>query len=884
MCGSKMNVNGISGSYDPTWECTLPQITMRFQKFGWSVALALLGGMALLAGSAQAPPQADALTLRIIVASSAAEAQRLRDRVSRGEDFGAVATAESVDPSRANGGLLGQVAIATLRPELRNALRGVSPGQLSAIVAVPTGFAFLRVEPQGGPAVAPNTAAMGALLATGSVKYVLDVGGLPEAEAVLREFPKPPDWDLDPATICKARTDSMTAALRLFEDFFSPRMAAIRTTRPPSEVMQAHLGLAQLLAYQGDLDRALPQFEAAYQLALTSVPQAALTLEETLGLAYLHKAGADSGTYHAPGDLCLIPTRAGLAFSKPGDAAKAVAHFRRYLQQRPDDLEVRWLLNIASMMLGTYPAGVPAPHLIPPAAFASADDVGRFADVAPAAGLDVFATAGGVVVDDLRGNGRLDVVTSNFYSCGPMHYFGNNGDGTFTERTEAAGLSTQLGGLNMVQADYNNDRCTDLLVLRGGWEVAQRNSLLRNNCDGTFTDVTADAGLAAPATATQTAAWTDINNDSFLDLFVGNEDSTAQLFLNKGGMRFENISRGSGVDRLSFAKAVVAGDYDNDGYQDLYVSNYDGDNILYRNNRDNTFADTTHAAGVPGPGRGFGAWFFDYDNDGWLDLFATSYFMSTDETARTYLSLPHNAPTLKLYRNEGSGTFRDVTASVGLEKVFMPMGANFGDVDNDGFLDIYLGMGTPSFGAIAPHVLLRNRAGKSFVDITTSSGTGELHKGHGIAFADLDHDGDEDIVAEIGGATPGDSHALRLFENPGQGHDWVAVKLVGAKSNRAAIGARLTVTVENEGGGLSSIHRAVSSGGSFGASPLEQHIGLGKAARIKALDIWWPASDTRQHFADLEKNRAFEITELGTVPRPIERRPVRLGGAKRVAP
>ena len=148
---------------------------------------------------------------------------------------------------------------------------------------------------------------------------------------------------------------------------------------------------------------------------------------------------------------------------------------------------------------------MPAPHLIPPSAFASADDVGRFTDVAPQAGLNVFATAGGVVVDDLAGSGRFDVVTSNFYSCDPLHYFGNNGDGTFTDRTAAAGLSSQLGGLNIVQTDYNNDRCTDLLVLRGGWEIAQRNSLLRNNCDGTFTDVTADAGLAAPATATQTA-------------------------------------------------------------------------------------------------------------------------------------------------------------------------------------------------------------------------------------------------------------------------------------------------------------------------------------------------------------------------------------------
>jgi cytochrome oxidase Cu insertion factor (SCO1/SenC/PrrC family) len=123
------------------------------------------------------------------------------------------------------------------------------------------------------------------------------------------------------------------------------------------------------------------------------------------------------------------------------------------------------------------------------------------------------------------------------------------------------------------------------------------------------------------------------------------------------------------------------------------------------------------------------------------------------------------------------GTFRDVTAEVGLDKVFMPMGANFGDIDNDGFLDIYLGTENPSFGSLVPNVLLHNKDGKSFVDVTASSGTGELHKGHATAFADIDNDGDEDIVAEIGGAVLGDSHALRLFENPGTGNDWISLKL-----------------------------------------------------------------------------------------------------------
>jgi hypothetical protein len=218
-----------------------------------------------------------------------------------------------------------------------------------------------------------------------------------------------------------------------------------------------------------------------------------------------------------------------------------------------------------------------------------------------------------------------------------------------------------------------------------------------------------------------------------------------------------------------------------------------------------------------------------------------------------------------------------VTAQVGLNKVFMPMGANFGDVDNDGFLDIYLGVGNPSYGAMMPHVLLRNDGGKSFTDITASSGTGDMHKGHGIGFADLFRRGHEDIVANFGGAVPGDRHSLRLFENPGNDNDWINVSLIGVKSNRAAVGARIQVTVENDGKATRSIYRTVGYGSSFGGNPMEQHIGLGHGARITGLDIWWPATNTRQHFSDVSKNQFVLVKEFADQYTKIDRKPINQG-------
>src|SRR5688572_15376221 len=218
---------------------------------------------------------------------------------------------------------------------------------------------------------------------------------------------------------------------------------------------------------------AIGQFERALRLGEAQVPDTVPQLVEMLGIAHLHKAELDNGVYHKPGARCLLPGHAAEPFTQTADSTRATEYFLRYLAQRPDDLEVKWLLNMTYMVSGGYPAKVPAAYLIPPSAFESVENVGRFVDVAPQLGLDAPGAAGGVIVDDFDNDGRLDIISSSSASCGPMHFFRRSGNGSFVDGAAAA-FPGQLGGLNLSQADYDNDGCRDVLVMRGGWQLAQR--------------------------------------------------------------------------------------------------------------------------------------------------------------------------------------------------------------------------------------------------------------------------------------------------------------------------------------------------------------------------------------------------------------------------
>ena len=588
--------------------------------------------------------------------------------------------------------------------------------------------------------------------------------------------------------------------------------------------------------------------------------------------------------------ICALPLDKSAVHKDRQGADGAVEYLTRLLALEQDNIPAMWLLNIAHMTLGTYPEGVPEQFRIAPQAFEPEHNIGKFEEIAPYAGLFAVNTAGGSIIEDFDNDGLLDVMTSTWDPCQPITYFHNKGNGAFSDRTKVAGMSGQLGGLNITQADYNNDGWIDLLVMRGGWMKSRgqmRMSLLRNNGDGAFSDVTEEAGLAKPAYPSQSAAWADYDNDGDLDLFACNEsmreagaESTSlvfpsQLFRNNGEGRFEDVAQDAGVQNWRYCKGSAWGDYDNDGDPDLYISNFGEDNRLYRNEGDGTFEDAAPDLGIHEPTDSFATWFWDFDNDGWLDIFVAGYGEDIGDVAADYMGMQNDGERPRLYRNDGVGGFKDVTQDTGLWRVQLTMGADFGDLDNDGFPDIYLGTGAPSYDALSPNVVYRNSKGMAFQDVTFSGEFGHIQKGHGVSFGDLDRDGDQDIFVQVGGFYPGDGFVNALYRNPGNFNHWLSVKLVGVRSNTSAIGATVSVTVQDPDGTRREVRATVGNGSSFGGSTLTRHIGLGGAQQVVSLEVNWPTTDRRQIFSDvpmdehiriLEDASDIEILDVSSVP------------------
>ncbi len=394
---------------------------------------------------------------------------------------------------------------------------------------------------------------------------------------------------------------------------------------------------------------------------------------------------------------------------------------------------------------------------------------------------------------------------------------------------------------------------------------------MRNKGAGVFEDVTIASGLSEPL-STESAVWGDYDQDGLLDLFIcgefhrDNPDTIdlSRLYHNEGNGKFKNVAEAAGIDIRQVAKGSAWGDYDGDGRLDLFVSVFDGACRLYHNEGNGTFKDVAAELGLVGPSHrhSFACWFWDYDNDGRLDIFVNDYHVFSADVLIYHLGMTEkDAGHPHLYRNLGKEGFRDVSEEVGLNSPIPAMGANFGDVDNDGFLDVYFGTGNMAYAGLIPNVMLKNVDGRHFEDVTESSRTGHLQKGHGVSFADWDCDGDLDFVVILGGGYPGDQSYNALFQNPGHGRQWLKVKLTGTKTNRSAIGARIQADFTGADGKPRSVYRTVGNNGSFGGNPFVQMIGLGDARSVSRLTVTWPIGQTKQTFENVTAGQSIEITE-----------------------
>ena len=505
----------------------------------------------------------------------------------------------------------------------------------------------------------------------------------------------------------------------------------------------------------------------------------------------------------------------------------------------------------------------------------------QFTDVAHAAGLRepvicgeadrktyILETVGcGAAFIDFDNDGWLDIlILSGSRMAGGLEatnrLYRNNRDGTFSDVTAKSGLERSGWASAVAVGDFNNDGFDDLFVTYWG-----QNVLYRNNGDGTFTDVTKEAGLlAARPRWGSGCTFIDYDRNGLLDLFVANylefdlksapkpgaasfcnwkgipvhcgprglPPATAALYRNNGDGTFTDVSVPSGMAKAkgSYMMTAVAADFDNDGWPDIYVACDSTPSYLFRNNRDGTFTEAGLISGAAlsedgNPQAGMGAGIGDYNLDGSLDIFKTNF---SDDTST-------------LYRNDGKGFFDDATNATGLgvETRFVGWGAGMVDLDNDGLPDLFVATGgvfpeiaqkLPQYPMKTPRVIFRNLGRGRFEELIDGAGAGiaAAHCSRGCAFGDFDNDGDMDILVINLNEAP----SLLRNDLSGSNH-WLKVKLTGVKSNRGAIGARVTARY----GGKVQAQEVLSQSSFYSSSDSRLHFGLGPAEFVD-LEVRWP--------------------------------------------
>lgn len=495
---------------------------------------------------------------------------------------------------------------------------------------------------------------------------------------------------------------------------------------------------------------------------------------------------------------------------------------------------------------------------------------------------------GGVAVFDYNNDGLLDIFFTNgaaipsLEKTDPAYWnrlYRNNGDGTFTDVTEQAGVKGVGYSMGVAAGDYDNDGFVDLYVAG-----VNHNQLLHNNGDGTFTDVTEKAGVGGEVTGygkpwAVAAGWFDYNNDGLLDLIVidyldysissaklcsigdartycapGNFKGTPNiLFRNNGNGTFTDVSQQSHIGQyVGKGMGLAFADYDNDGYMDVFVSNDTYPNFLLHNNGDGTFKDVALEQGVAYTANGsmvagMGAEFRDLDNDGRPDIFHTAMFGNT----------------FPIYRNTGSG-FDDVTDSSGMTAFSRRMtawGTGAFDFDNDGWKDIFVAGGAILDNelevlkrpALLPDGVLRNLGNFRFTDSSMTAGaaitTPRMHRG--AAFGDLNNDGKVDVVVNVINGRP----QLLMNQTDNVNH-WIEIKLVGKKDNRDGLGAKIKITTAE---GV-QFNQATTAVGYSSSSDKRVHFGLGKATTIDRIELSWPTG-VKQVLTNVKADQMLTIEE-----------------------
>jgi hypothetical protein len=487
--------------------------------------------------------------------------------------------------------------------------------------------------------------------------------------------------------------------------------------------------------------------------------------------------------------------------------------------------------------------------------------------------LDLFFVNGALIRDPMPPGVAPDKSQPRFWN----RLFHNNRDGTFTEVTEKANLQGRFYGMGVATGDYDNDGNMDLLVTNLGG-----NTLYRNNGDGTFTDVTAKAGVAGSGWCTG-ACFVDYDRDGFLDLIVtryvewdfaanvycgehrpGYRDychpdqfkpTSHLVYHNNGDGTFTDVSKQCGIGAiLGKGLGIAINDFDQDGWPDIFVANDSFPEQLFRNNRNGTFSEVGLAAGVAYDQNGkvfagMGADFADYDNDGWPDIFVNA--LANQKYA--------------LFRNH-KGLFEDVTDRSGMGGITMlhsGWGTKLIDYDNDGWLDLFVAQGhvmdnieltDPSLHYREPLLLMKNTRAGRFEDVSRESGPvfDVPLSARGAAFGDLDNDGSIDIVINCNNGPP-----VILRNQGNKEHDWLLVNLIGTRSNRDGIGAKLRLVSEDG----SEQHAFASTSGSYvSANDKRVHFGLGKSRKVKLLEITWP-SGIVQAIESIAVNQILPVRE-----------------------